>query len=233
MAPSPPLNVRIGVPSLTLSPTLTRIFSTVPEDGAGTSMVALSDSSVSSGSSALIASPSLTRISMIGTSLKSPMSGTVTSVVPAARASVMAVIVVSFPVSLLRAFSRSNRHRIGFLAIDPVFQDRVGHHLGLDRTFLGQRLECRDGDPVAVHLEEVAQLPAVVRPADSRRCRAPCSVPAPRCGSGRRTAACSRSPRPPARSGRSGTSRHGSGAAARSGAAGSSARRRSRRGAVR
>ena len=99
MAPSPPLNVRIGVPSLTLSPTLTRIFSTVPPAGAGTSMVALSDSSVSSGSSALIASPSLTRISMIGTSLKSPMSGTVTCVVPAARASVMAVIVVSFPVS--------------------------------------------------------------------------------------------------------------------------------------
>ena len=103
MAPSPPLNVRIGVPSLTLSPTLTRIFSTVPEDGAGTSMVALSDSSVSSGSSALIASPSLTRISMIGTSLKSPMSGTVTCVVPVARASVMAVIVVSFPVSCFSA----------------------------------------------------------------------------------------------------------------------------------
>jgi len=80
MAPSPPLNIRIGVPSLTLSPTLTRIFSTVPDEGAGTSMVALSDSSVSSGSSALIASPSLTRISMIGTSLKSPMSGTLTSI---------------------------------------------------------------------------------------------------------------------------------------------------------
>src|SRR4051794_19592793 len=163
MAPSPPLNVRIGVPSLTLSPTLTRIFSTVPEDGAGTSMVALSDSSVSSGSSALIASPSLTRISMIGTSLKSPMSGTVTWVVPAARASVMAVIIVSFPVSSLRA--QSNRHRIGFLAIDPVFQDRLGHHLGLDGAFLGQRLERRHRDPVPVHLEEVAQLPAVVRPA--------------------------------------------------------------------
>ena len=82
MAPSPPLNIRIGVPSLTLSPILTRIFSTVPPAGAGTSMVALSDSSVSSGSSALIASPSLTRISMIGTSLKSPMSGTFTWVVP-------------------------------------------------------------------------------------------------------------------------------------------------------
>src|SRR3954468_3533674 len=163
MAPSPPLNIRIGVPSLTLSPALTRIFSTVPDDGAGTSMVALSDSSVRSGSSALIASPSLTRISMIGTSLKSPMSGTVTSVVPAALASVMAVIIVSFPVSSLRA--QSNRHRIGFLAIDPVFQDRLGHHLGLDGAFLGQRLERRHRDPVPVQLEEVAQLPAVVRPA--------------------------------------------------------------------
>ena len=124
MAPSPPLNIRIGVPSLTLSPTLTRIFSTVPDDGAGTSMVALSDSSVSSGSSALIASPSLTRISMIGTSLKSPMSGTVTWVVPAARASVMAVIVVSFPVSLLRAGSADIVQTViglGFSGSSPYF----------------------------------------------------------------------------------------------------------------
>src|SRR5690349_308411 len=159
MAPSPPLNVRIGVPSLTLSPTLTRIFSTVPDDGAGTSMVALSDSRVSSGSSALIASPSFTRISMIGTSLKSPMSGTVTWVVPAARASVMAVIIVSFPVSsVLRA--GSNRHRVGLLGIDPVPGDRLGHQPRLDRAVLGQRLERRHGDPVAVDLKEVAQLAA-------------------------------------------------------------------------
>ena len=68
------------MPSLTWSPTLTSTSPTVPADGAGTSSVALSDSSVSSGSSALTLSPGATCTSMIGTSLKSPMSGTRTSV---------------------------------------------------------------------------------------------------------------------------------------------------------
>ncbi len=44
-------------------------------------MVALSDSSVTSESSAFTASPGLTNTSMTGTSLKSPMSGTLTSIV--------------------------------------------------------------------------------------------------------------------------------------------------------
>ena len=79
MAPSPACKRRIGLPSLTRSPTLTSSRSTVPPDGAGTSMVALSDSRVTRGSSASIASPSFTWTSMIGTSLKSPMSGTLTS----------------------------------------------------------------------------------------------------------------------------------------------------------
>ena len=43
-------------------------------------MVALSLSSETSGSSALMASPTLTWISITGTSLKSPMSGTLTSI---------------------------------------------------------------------------------------------------------------------------------------------------------
>ena len=50
-------------------------------DGAGTSIVALSDSSVITGSSALTLSPALTVTSITGMSLKSPMSGTRTSVV--------------------------------------------------------------------------------------------------------------------------------------------------------
>ena len=53
----------------------------MPAAGDGTSMVALSDSSVSSGSSALTAAPSATCTSITGTSLKSPMSGTLTSIV--------------------------------------------------------------------------------------------------------------------------------------------------------
>ena len=67
-APSPGSASRIGLPSLTWSPTLTRTSATVPADGAGTSMVALSDSRVTSGSSALTRSPALTCTSMTGTS---------------------------------------------------------------------------------------------------------------------------------------------------------------------
>ena len=51
----------------------------MPANGAGTSIVALSDSSVTSGSSGATLSPGETSTSMIGTSEKSPMSGTTTS----------------------------------------------------------------------------------------------------------------------------------------------------------
>ena len=47
----------------------------LPANGDGTSIVALSDSSVTSGVSAPTSSPGLTRISITGTSAKSPMSG--------------------------------------------------------------------------------------------------------------------------------------------------------------
>ena len=79
-APATPVsNVRIRLPALTLSPMLTFRSFTVPALGDGTSIDALSDSSVISGSSGLTLSPPFTAISMIGTSLKSPMSGTRTS----------------------------------------------------------------------------------------------------------------------------------------------------------
>jgi hypothetical protein len=68
-----------SVPLDTLSPTETFRSWTVPANGAGTSIVALSDSSVTSGSSAATVSPGETSSSMTGTSSKSPMSGTVTS----------------------------------------------------------------------------------------------------------------------------------------------------------
>jgi hypothetical protein len=66
-------------PAETRSPTETRTAATMPATGAGMSIVALSDSSVISGSSAATASPAVTCTSMTGTSAKSPRSGTVTS----------------------------------------------------------------------------------------------------------------------------------------------------------
>src|SRR5438128_364993 len=60
--------VRINEPALTLSPNLTLTSLTTPLSGDGTSIDALSDSSVRSGCSALMVSPALTITSMIGTS---------------------------------------------------------------------------------------------------------------------------------------------------------------------
>src|SRR5215813_4076231 len=74
-------SMRMGEPLETLSPTLTLIDCTVPAPGDGISIVALSDSSVMSDCSLAIASPGLTSTSMTSTSLKSPMSGTFTSLV--------------------------------------------------------------------------------------------------------------------------------------------------------
>jgi hypothetical protein len=69
------------LPSDTVSPTLTLSSLTTPAAGEGTSIVALSDSSVISGSSGCTWSPGEARTSMTGTSEKSPMSGTRTSIV--------------------------------------------------------------------------------------------------------------------------------------------------------
>src|SRR5512145_269609 len=66
-------------PSATLEPSWTSTSLTTPSTGDGTSIVALSDSSVTMASSTLIVSPTFTNRSMTGTSAKSPMSGTLTS----------------------------------------------------------------------------------------------------------------------------------------------------------
>ncbi len=66
-------------PSETLSPTWMTISSMVPDDGAGMSIDALSDSTVINGSSVLMLSPILTRISMTSTASAPPKSGTLIS----------------------------------------------------------------------------------------------------------------------------------------------------------
>ena len=58
----------ISVPIDTLSPTFATTSETAPAIGEGTSIVALSDSSVTSGCSAFTTSPGFTRTSMTGTS---------------------------------------------------------------------------------------------------------------------------------------------------------------------
>ena len=76
---SPPPSASISTmssPSETVSPSLTRTLRTLPPLGAGTSMLALSDSRVIRVSSGSITSPSDTATSMISTSVSPPISGT-------------------------------------------------------------------------------------------------------------------------------------------------------------
>jgi hypothetical protein len=71
-------SVSSTLPSDTRSPIDAQLLD-VPAAGEGTSIVALSDSSVTSGILDADLSPGATRISITGTSVKSPMSGTRTS----------------------------------------------------------------------------------------------------------------------------------------------------------
>src|SRR4029077_6153384 len=81
---SAPSSTRIGAPCDTLSPVLIFSSLTTPAAGDGISMVALSDSSVTSDCSFATLSPGLTSTSITSTSLKSPISGTPTVCVPLA-----------------------------------------------------------------------------------------------------------------------------------------------------
>src|SRR6266545_4521397 len=86
-APALSSSRRIGDPCETLSPSLMRNSFTIPACGDGISIVALSDSSVTREVSFSTLSPGFTSTSMISTSLKSPMSGTLTSIICATPAS--------------------------------------------------------------------------------------------------------------------------------------------------
>src|SRR5207244_636521 len=148
-APAPSVSsVRITPPSLTLSPTRSLRSLTTPADGEGTSMVALSDSSVISESSGFTASPGFTNTSITGTSLKSPISGTLTST----------VLIVGVPAS--------NGPRRRLLRVEPVFRHGLGRFRGGQLAIVGQRLERGDRHPVAVDFEEVAELLARIGAAE-------------------------------------------------------------------
>src|SRR6266704_1474954 len=148
VAPSPGSTSASSAPSLTRSPTLTGISRITPATGAGTSIVALSDSSVTNGSSALMRSPGETWTSMIGTSEKSPMSGTLISIAAA----------MSFPL---------HPGRVGLVRVDAVSGDRVGHGGSRGGTLVGQRAQRGEDDVVPVDFEEPAQVAAVVRAAEA------------------------------------------------------------------
>jgi hypothetical protein len=68
VGPPPTSSVQIGEPFDTFAPAFTLSPRTVPASGAGTSIVAFSDSSTTSGASLATASPSLTSTSITGTS---------------------------------------------------------------------------------------------------------------------------------------------------------------------
>src|ERR1700733_9008540 len=146
-APSPLApTVAVRAPLVTLPPLVVCSFSSTPSTVDGTSMVAFSDSSVTSGVSTAILSPGFTSTSMTATSLKLPMSGTRTSVRP------MAAFMSGRSASALPGY--------GLLGIDAECLDGLGDGRVIHAAVVGQRLERGHGDVVAVHLEVPAQLRA-------------------------------------------------------------------------
>src|SRR5467141_1855469 len=155
--------MRMGLPCETLSPVLIRSSFTTPAAGDGISIVALSDSTVINDCSDCTSSPGLTSTSITSTFLKSPMSGTKTSLwVP-----MLAQFAIGVPgrAEARQVHARSDGHRIGLFRIDPVFLDRVRNDLGFDLALIGERLERRDCHEVTIHFEEVTQLGAGIRAA--------------------------------------------------------------------
>jgi hypothetical protein len=163
-------------PSLTLSPSLIRISRTTPAADDGISIEALSLSTVTSDCSAFTRSPGLTSSSMTSTSLKSPMSGTLTSssamflspawLVGAARRRQPSVGARQAPRPSAQAYSG-----LILSAFSLVLGDRLGHLGRRHAALVGQRLQSRHDDVAAVDLEVLAQLGPEIAAARSRRCR--------------------------------------------------------------
>src|ERR1700730_14529174 len=114
-------------------------------------MAALSDSRVTSGVSIAMLSPGFTSTSMTATSLKLPRSGTRTSTRPAAA--FMA--------------SPSDLPGNGLRGIAAELLDRTVHGRLVHASVVGERLECRHGDVVAVDLEVPPQRRARIGAAET------------------------------------------------------------------
>ena len=110
----------------------------MPSTSAGTSIDAFSLSSVISESFFLTRSPALTSTSMTGTSLKSPMSGT--------RTSIASLICTAYTVIGL-----------GLLGSISYFWSAFLDGSRRNRSLVGERLQCRERDEMAVDFEEFAQ----------------------------------------------------------------------------
>src|SRR5262249_38460484 len=134
--------VTIRSPIETVPPLAIWIFSITPPTVDGTSIVAFSVSSVTSGASGSIFSPGLTSTSMMATSLKLPISGTRTSTRPAAA--FMAIALSVFPGNRLRG-------------IDAELLHRSDHGSVVHLALVRERIQRRDRDVVAINLEMSAQ----------------------------------------------------------------------------
>jgi hypothetical protein len=125
----------MGLPEETLEPLATCSFSITPASVDGTSMVAFSVSSVSSGASTCTLSPGLTSTSMTATSLKSPRSGTK----------------ISFKAKTIPLGSAVER--IGLVGIDAEGYHRLDHGLAVDPLGIRERLERRQCNEVPIDFE--------------------------------------------------------------------------------
>src|SRR6185312_964208 len=147
-APSSERTATTTSPALTLPPLFTATRSMMPPTVEGTSIVASSVSSVTSGDSGSIRSPGLTSTSMTATSLKLPMSGTSTSMTR---------------VTVALGSDASSEAGIGLRWIDAEGGNRLRNGRTVYFPLFRERLQCSDRDEVAIDLEVLAQLRARIR----------------------------------------------------------------------
>src|SRR5258705_547217 len=146
-APPPAASTTATIePFFTLSPIFTFSSLTTPACVDGISIDALSLSTVIRDCSDFTVSPGFTRSSMISTSLKSPMSGTLTST----------------NAILLSPRFLSGVQRVDLVGVDAVLLDRFCDLRCRQCALFCQGLQRRDGDVVAVDLEVLAQLASEV-----------------------------------------------------------------------
>src|SRR5471030_3466868 len=145
-APSAESKIMISLPVSMVSPTATLISFTTPACGEGTSIEALSPSTVISDCSTSTLSPTFTIISVTSTA-SAPMSGTLIS--------------IAICLYLLC------QTRVNFVSIDAELGNGFSHYFHIDLATFGQFAQCRNHNIGSVDFEVVTQVFAAVRTAET------------------------------------------------------------------
>src|SRR5262249_34099584 len=147
-APAPFSTVKMTCPTLSLSPSLTRISFTTPLTDEGTSMTALSVSSSMTGWPSFTSAPgAIIRRTKSPCSMFSPSSGSLNSV------------------TVLEPFLADGRVRL--FGIDAQIVHGLLHGFDLDLVFASERAQSCEHDVLGIDFEEVTKRGTILAPAQA------------------------------------------------------------------